>query len=211
MRVTDPIWQDFLQHLQVGQVQEAHIAMLRTLVLTNPKGVETDFSSSPWNNASLVTPRHGVSRIWNDTALRKHGRDAQCVVSECQEEDTIKGQPLSLRERYAALLRHQGADSRQRKQDLPDTVCVACGMKVMVTQNVETDLDITNGARGTVVDIWLNPDEPPISTEQPLIKLKYMPLYILVKLERTRATQLQDLEESVIPVEPALSYHLSDR
>ena len=84
----------------------------------------------------------------------------------------------------------------------PDTVCVACGMKVMVTQNVETDLDITNGARGTIVDIWLSPDEPPISTKQPLIKLKYIPLCILVKLERTRATRLKDLEESVIPVEP---------
>ncbi|KIM60951.1 hypothetical protein SCLCIDRAFT_123157, partial [Scleroderma citrinum Foug A] len=77
---------------------------------------------------------------------------------------------------------------RQRKQDLPDVIRVACGMKVMVTQNVKMDLDITNGAHGTIVDIWLNPDEPPISTVQPLIQLKYMPVCILVKLERTRAT-----------------------
>lgn len=73
----------------------------------------------------------------------------------------------------------------------------------MVTQNVETDLDITNGARGTVVDIWLNPDEPAFTGKQPLIKLKYLPVCILVKLDRTRATRLKDLEESVIPVEPA--------
>lgn len=146
MRVTDPVWQDFLQHLQVGQVQEKHIAMLRTLVLTNQNCVETNFSDPPWNNASLVTPQHGVRRIWNDTALHKHAKETQSMVFECQAEDTIKGQPLMLAERYAALVRHQGADPSQRKQDLPDTVRMAFGMKVMVTQNVETDLDITNGA-----------------------------------------------------------------
>jgi len=36
-------------------------------------------------------------------------------------------------------------------------------MKVTVTNNVETDLDITNEARGEVVDIVLHLDEPPIS------------------------------------------------
>ena len=176
--------------------------MLWTLVLTNPKCVETDFSSPPWNNASLVTPRHGVRWIWNDVALRKHRQETQSIILECQVEDTIKGQPLPLHERYAALLRQQGADSRQRKQDLLDIVRVACGMKVMVTQSVKMDLDITNGARGTIVNIWLNPDEPPISTVQPLIQLKYMPVCILVKLDHTQATQLKELEKSVIPVEP---------
>ena len=34
------------------------------------------------------------------------------------------------------------------------------------------------------------------------MKLKYPPKYILVKLSRTRATQLEGLEEGVVPVEP---------
>lgn len=70
----------------------------------------------------------------------------------------------------------------------------------MVTQNVETNLDVTNGARGEIVDIILHPDEPLISDE-PVVKLKYLPSYILVKMNRTRATQLDGLEASVIPVE----------
>ena len=78
--------------------------MLWTLVLTNPKCVETDFSSPPWNNASLVTPCHEVRQIWNDVALHKHRQEAQSIILECQAEDTIKGQPLTLRKRYAALL-----------------------------------------------------------------------------------------------------------
>lgn len=124
------------------------------------------------------------------------------MVLECHAEDTIKGEPLTLGERYAALLRHQGTDSKQRRQELPEVVRLAYGMKVMVTQNVETDLDITNGARGTIVDIWLHPEEPPFNQQQPITKLKYVLVCILVKLDRTCATQLNDLEESVIPVEP---------
>jgi len=202
MRVTDPVWLDFLKHLRFSRVQEHHILMLRTLVLTNHKCIATDYSNAPWNNASLVTPRHAVRRLWNDTALQKHGKETKHFVLECHAEDTIKGQSLTLAERYAALLRLQGADSKQRKQDLPDVVRIAFGMKVMVTQNVETDLDIANGPRGTIVDIWLDPNEPSLALQQPLIKLKYLPVCILVKLERTCASRLKDLEESVIPVEP---------
>lgn len=36
----------------------------------------------------------------------------------------------------------------------------------------------------------------------PLVWLQYMPAYILVKLDRTRATRLPGLDEQVIPIEP---------
>ena len=92
---------------------------------------------------------------------------------------------------------------RHRKNDLPDTIQIAIGMKVMVTENVKTDLDVTNGARGEIVDIILDPDEPPISNE-PVITLKRLPAYILVKMAHTRAMQLEGLKEGVIPVQVAL-------
>ena len=76
-------------------------------------------------------------------------------------------------------------------------------MKVMVTQNVETDLDITNEAQGTIVGIKLHPDERMVSkrTSQ-YMELQHLPLYILVELQWTRATQLTGLEECIIPIEP---------
>jgi hypothetical protein len=36
---------------------------------------------------------------------------------------------------------------------------IAISMKVMVTSNIKTDLDVTNGAHGEIVDIILHPDE----------------------------------------------------
>jgi len=65
-------------------------------------------------------------------------------------------------------------------------------MKVMVTTNVEMDLDVTNNARREIVDIILHPDKPPVE-DGPVVKLKYLPGYILVKLTHTQATQLDGL------------------
>ncbi|KAI6008149.1 hypothetical protein F5J12DRAFT_905256 [Pisolithus orientalis] len=52
----------------------------------------------------------------------------------------------------------------QKKQicihyELPDDVDMSVGMKVMVTKNVQTDLDITNGACGTI-----HFSQPPLET-----------------------------------------------
>jgi hypothetical protein len=72
------------------------------------------------------------------------------------------------------------------KPFLPDVVQIAIGMKVMVTSNIETDLDVTNGARGEIVDIILHHNEPPLG-DDPIVTLQHLPLYILVKLKQTRA------------------------
>src|SRR5271168_582011 len=87
---------------------------------------------------------------------------------------------VTLYEQYCLESHHidrKGKRSTQAK-DLPRTVEFAIGMKVMVTENIEIDLDLTNGARGEIVDIVLHPDEPPIGDE-PVVHLKYMPTYRL--------------------------------
>ena len=75
-------------------------------------------------------------------------------------------------------------------------------MKVMVTTNIATDLDITNGARGTIVDIFLNPEEFPLE-DSAIISLKHLPQCVFVKLNRTRAARLNGLDDGVIPIFPA--------
>jgi len=85
-----------------------------------------------------------------------------------------------LAERYAAAIgRSAQGEQKRRNQDLPDVIEITIGMKVMVTENVETDLDI-----------MLSPDEPVVSDLHATIKLQQLPVCIL-------------LEGSTIPVEPA--------
>ncbi|KAG8729496.1 hypothetical protein FRC12_020939 [Ceratobasidium sp. 428] len=77
-------------------------------------------------------------------------------------------------------------------------------MKVMVTLNLNTDIDITNGARGVIVGVKLDPNEPPFDPHQPQVTLTRLPAYILVKLDKTRAKTLPGLEPGVVPVVPAV-------
>ena len=195
MRVTDFTWRDLLDHLRHGRVQEQHINIPRKLIINHPEAV-VDFKKERWNDASLVTPRHAVRKLWNEAAARKRcGESGQCWFV-CTAEDTTSGRKLTWAEGYAVAGRGKNEKRRKRK-DLPWKIELAKGMKVLVTNNVETDLDVTNGAWGTIV---LHPDEPPLGDE-PIVHLKYLPSYILVKLSRTRGSKLEGLDDAVIPVE----------
>ena len=80
------------------------------------------------------------------------------------------------------------AQGQQKQKDLPEKVEVAKGIKVLVMDNIETDLDVTNGACREIVDIVLHLDEPAFSTNEPIVHLKYLPAYLLVKLQCTHAS-----------------------
>ena len=62
----------------------------------------------------------------------------------------------------------------------------------MVTNDIETDLYITNGAWGEIVDIIPHPGEQPIGNS-PVVQIRDMPPYILVKLTHTQVTSLEGL------------------
>jgi len=174
--------------------------MLQSLLLQHSP---IDFSSPPWADASLITPQHAVRAQWNQASLQKACSENGQRLLICHVEDTIKNQPLSLRERYA-LVERSTSHRRWKRKDLPDTIKLAIGMKVMVTSNIATDLDITNGARGSVVDIILSAEEPPLG-DVCVVELKHLPQCVLVKLNRTRAARLDTLDDGVIPIFPAKS------
>jgi hypothetical protein len=91
--------------------------------------------------------------------------------------------------------------NKKKTRTLPQQIHIAIGMKVMITENLETDLDITNGAQGEITKLFLHPNEPPLPST-PIIHLRHLPTFILVKLDRTKASQLPGLDPGVIPVEP---------
>ncbi len=196
MRVSDPVWRDFLVHLRYGKVKQEHLTMLRTLIMRpNSDNTPGDMTSPIWNSASLVTPRHAVRVQWNAEGVRKWCRSAGERLYIVTAEDTVKKRKLTLAEQCALA----GRKGRKRKT-LPETIELAIGMQVMVTSNIQTDLDLANGARGVIVGIVLHPDEPP-QGDDCIVRLQRVPSYVLVKMQRTRASKLDDLDEAVVPVE----------
>ena len=71
----------------------------------------------------------------------------------CPVEDHINGHQLTLAELFGVVNQsvHKGGWWRSKRNNyLPNIVKLAVGMKVMVTANMETDLNVTNGARGEI-------------------------------------------------------------
>lgn len=75
-------------------------------------------------------------------------------------------------------------------------------MKVTATVNVQTNLDVANGAQGTIVDIVL-PNESPFYPNVSVATLTLFTFYILVEILRTRASTLLGLHPGVPPIMPA--------
>ncbi|KAF8593953.1 hypothetical protein BDV93DRAFT_408186, partial [Ceratobasidium sp. AG-I] len=195
VRVVDPVWRSFLGDVRRGCVKDKDISMLNTLTLTKANCVPTDFGSDKWRDCCLITPRNSVRTRWNDSAVKQHCRMTGHPLFICPALDTCvdKGvrRPINLHEQYVSIKEATSARNARRgkreKGGLPDEISIAIGLKVMVTLNVKTDIDVTNGARGITAGIKLDPNEPAIDEGKASAKLTHLPVCILVKLDRTRA------------------------
>jgi ATP-dependent exoDNAse (exonuclease V) alpha subunit len=116
--------------------------------------------------------------------------------------DLIEGRSLSLAERFAVVTKSgEKKDGGEERAGLTKGVELMIGMPVMVTTNIQTELDIANGSRGEIVGIVLHPSEKDWKEEDCIRNLTQQPPYILVKLLRTKIQQLSDLPH-VIPIFP---------
>ena len=116
MRVTDPVWRDFLIHLRNGEVQQHHLRMLRSLVIGNPNMPSTDSQSEPWNNAILITPPHAVRKYWNAATIRKFCTEKRYQLFICTAEDSINGNPLSPTEQHRLAMHLENSKNVKRHQ-----------------------------------------------------------------------------------------------
>ena len=89
---------------------------------------------------------------------------------------TIRNRSLSLQERSHALAQRSVSGGRRKRKDPP-----ACGWNK--SDGDEHDLDITNGTRGTIIDVILNHQEPPLEVGS-VVVLKHLPQCVLLTLSQ---------------------------
>ncbi|KAK7031187.1 hypothetical protein VNI00_013603 [Paramarasmius palmivorus] len=102
--------------MRYGRLETKDVETLK-LTVTCPECPPTDFSSGEWTKAALVTPRHGVRRVWNEAVLYKHYEETKQRIFTCPAEDIIKSHSLSLPERYGLALRSSNRTSSGRKRN----------------------------------------------------------------------------------------------
>lgn len=202
-RVKDSDWLMFLRRIRNGAVISEDLEMLRSLIL---KEDSLELQAPEWRNAKLITPRHAVRVEWNKRSLKQHSDETGNQIFCWDYECTLKGKPLDEATRYEFEKWVANRKENGAKFPLHEKLELAIGSQVMVTMNVDPDIDLANGTRAVVEKIILDPEEPPIGTEQ-RVHLRYLPLCVLVRVERTRCGRLSDLEENVIPIVPQILKH----
>ena len=133
----------------------------------------------------------------------KHCRSNAQQLFICAPYNTVGDQPVTLSEKFAIVSKQTGHGSKIDEQGrLPDKVMLGIGMKVMVTFNIETDLDIVNEAKGETIKIVLDENESNYSPTQSFIQLKYPPMYMPISMKSSKVSSLEGLEQNIIPLMP---------
>lgn len=201
VRVTDPTWTNILDRLRIGQCSESDIEEIRKLVLCNEDCDVPDFTTAPWNDAILVTSRHGVRQAWNDYSVRKHckrtGRRRYVVRAEDFEKNSDSSLSQEARLAVASM-----RDKQTGK--LEDEIHVAIGMRAMVQVNFAIEADIANGTRGRIEGIVLDEREErtTVTVEGDTI-LKYPPALILFRPDRETKLRFTGVPEGLVPLTPS--------
>jgi hypothetical protein len=201
MRVTDDLWTKLLSRLRVGDCTEADIHEVQKLVLTNPECEQPDFTTSPWCDATLITPRNAAKDLWNAASLERHcrmsGNRKYIISAEDTQVDTGDVPDRKSKLTIASL-------KDDVTKNLKGRVELAVGMKAMVVLNIATEADVANGTRGTVQGIVLDPREGDLSPdEKGCVRLQYPPPVIYFKPEMQTEITFEGLPKGIIPISPS--------
>jgi hypothetical protein len=209
MRVTDDVWTGILSRLRVGECTEDDIKAVNGLVLTNPDCEVPNFTTAPWCDATLITPRNAAKDVWNSMSLAKHSCMSGNRVYVVSAEDTV----LDTGETPDATARLTIATLKDDvTKNLKGRVELAVGMKAMVVLNIATEADIANGTRGIVEGIALDPRENVgAPDDEGRIHLRYPPPIIYFKPDIPTEILFPGLEKGIIPILPSVvKFHIED-
>lgn len=201
MRITDPVWMEILHRARDGECTSEDLSTLRSLILTDNRCDVPDFTTTPWRDAVLITPRNSVRSQWNAISMAKYCATTGAHHYRTPAEDTTTTGNLSMGQRL--VVAKMPVDETA---DLPSKCDLALGMKVMVTENISTAANLANGSRGSISNIVLDPRERnilPSENERQIINLLYPPLFIVIKPEGPISIPtLTHLDEKEIPLAP---------
>lgn len=183
--------------------------MIESLILDPMRDANLfEKDDSPWHNAVLITPRNAVPNKWNELACRRHCLRTGQKLIQSHSYYTRNGKPLDHDLRILLNAGTIGGDdgvdvTKSDSGGLSDVVPLAKGISVMVTYNIETELDIANGTRGVIERILIQDNTiDPILSDAATLVLTNPPMCVLVRLSRTKVSAISGLEAGVVPIVP---------
>ncbi|KAJ7598374.1 hypothetical protein C8J56DRAFT_728077, partial [Mycena floridula] len=151
-RVDDPVWNNMLLRLRVGECMEEDVEMVKGQMLEK---MPTDFTVPPWNDIAFLTAHNETRKQWNEaTADRlRDGKKQWIYISPAKDIGKKKALTLSDRAQIASMGPVMIAKLRDQEE-------MAVGMSMMVLFNIATEADMANGSKGVIDNIILDSREP---------------------------------------------------
>ena len=174
---------------------------VQKLVLSDARCEIPDFSTSPWCDATVITPRNATKDLWNKAALERHSNRSGNRKYIIYAEDTMRDTgdtPDNVTKLAIAGLKDDVTKNLKMRVEL------SIGMKAMVVLNIATDADIANGTRGTVEGFVLDPREKSTTPDEDgYISLRYPPPVIYFKPYSHTTLTFEGVPASIIPISPS--------
>ena len=188
MRVTDLRYQELLNRLREGKCNDSDIALLNTRVLENTDDL-TSMSGNP-----IICPGNKLVTTINTFFATGHSEHRTVFLSTAADSIKNKKVPPNL----VNLIKNFPST---RTNGLPRELPLYVGMPVFLTDNVATELGLTNGTTGVVRSIHFR-DGAVVNTEPGFHHLTEMPEYIIVELDGVTMTPLDGLLPNHVPIFP---------
>ena len=192
MRVTDQAYLDLLNRLREGKCNDNDVEMLNRRVV----GQTVDITSTL--DAPIITPGNQLVMAINDLFVAHYSQHTKVYVSRAKDYVGKKSNREEIPPNVADKIKNWPNTSTR---GLPRELKLFIGMPVMVTNNIATELGITNGTTGFVRSIHLKTGEV-VSGDTGYHYFVEPPNYIIVELEDINMKPLDGLPLNYVPILP---------
>ena len=189
MRVTDREYQDLLNRLREGKCTNRDVEILNKRVVGHSVNELTHMSGNP-----IIAPGNKLVMSLNDLFANSHSQHKTVHLSTAK--DTIKKRNLP--KNLATMIKDFPST---RTNGLPRELPLYVGMPVFLTDNVATELGLTNGTTGVVKSIQFEHNEI-ITTSTGFNHLQNMPDCVIVELDDIKMNPLDGLRPNHVPIFP---------
>ncbi|CAF4567013.1 unnamed protein product [Rotaria sp. Silwood2] len=143
MRTEDMRYLELLNRLKSGQSTIEDYQLLSTRIIGNPK-LQASLKQKPWSEAPILVFRNTLRTQINNRAVLNKAMEMRLRPMVCVAQDYFQGTIIEdLRLRKAIL---EVPDNKT--EHLPGYLPLVPGMPVLLTENVATELGLSNGTRG---------------------------------------------------------------
>ena len=189
MRVTDREYQDLLNRLREGICTDSDFEMLNRQVIGHSVDEVTPIEGNP-----IIAPGNKLVMTINNTFATSHSQHKNVYVSTAKDSIKKRNLPRNL---INMIKDYPSTRTNGLLRELPLYV----GMPVFLTDNIATELGLTNGTTGVVKSIQFESDEV-ITGESGFNYLNSIPDCVIVEMDDITMNPLEGLRPNHVPIFP---------